>query len=156
MAPLGFALIVSAMAAGGCGGCEGSGGDTGNDARLLISRLAALEALEEGRFRRRGQLVDDLRTLPVRGEELTSVRDHCVGLYGGLLDAEVATARARRVPVPAEDAPQAEQARAARAMEAALQESQAAIDRVQSHQSACIDGAAALRARYASGRGTSP
>lgn len=136
-------LLITSTA--GCGG----GDDTeANDARLLLDRVASLEGVPEQAFEARMERVEVLRRLPLRGEELTTVREACVEMHAALLQADVQNALIHRIGPPDEQTPPADLAR----LERAFNDAEAAAGRVAEHRDACVDGTATLRARYAPDR----
>ena len=137
MAALGVLLV-------GCGGDDSEA----NDARLLLDRVTALEGVPEQAFEARMERVEVLRALPLRGEALVAVRDACAEMHGALLDADIQQALIRTIGSPTEETSREDLERLERAFTAA----EAAAGRVVTHRDGCVDGTAALRARYAPAR----
>jgi len=131
-------LVLSAV---GCG----SDDSEANDARLLLDRVAAVEGVPERAFEARMERVEVLRALPLRGEMLVTVRDACAEMYGALLEADIQNALVRTIGAPTEDTLPDDLAR----LERAFTDAEAAAARVLTHRDGCVDGIAALRARYA-------
>lgn len=134
-------LVLTSLA-----GCA----ESGNEARLFLERYDRLDPVDVGS---RSALVDDLRAMPLSSEEVRRARDVCAELHESFLVAERSSGEARAALAEYQllEATERSPERAA-AIEAAIERSQAAIERADSLKESCLGQVAGLRTRYAAPR----
>jgi len=137
-------MLVLLVSMAGCG-C--SGDRERNDAVLLVDRLDQLDTPSD---QDRSERIEALSHLPIATPEVAAIRDHCVRLHRALLTAEETSAGVRGALAEAsEGGMHAPAPAAAHALEAALDRSNAALETARDERGPCMDGAAALRTRFA-------
>lgn len=144
---LGLALTlgVIASAAAGCGD------DGRNDAMLFLQRYDALDL--NGPVEERREAVRALRALALRNEGVLAARDACASAFEAELRAEDQhTAATTQLLEASAGGAERVSAEAAVLIEAAIQESQEAIDATRELFPRCEREVRALRLRYATPR----
>lgn len=125
-------------------------GESENEARLFLERYDRLDPVDVASRR---ALVEDLRAMPLSSEEVKRARDVCADLHESFLVAEAASAEARAALAEYQllEAT-ARSPEGAAEIEAAIERSQAAIERADSLKEGCLGRVERLKTRYAGRR----
>jgi hypothetical protein len=137
------ALLVLSL--GGCSGCDD--GTARNDAMLFLDRYQVIEIDQPAAERR--PLVEALERLAITNVDVVRARDACVEAHVSLLDAEERHAAARHELLEAigDEGREVPPEVAAR-IEAAIDESNAAIERSPALFSTCYREVRTLESRF--------